>query len=104
MAMFTCLRHRPKGPHYRSYARPLAWLEPPCRGEGCTQVVLVWLDPEEVRDYERGSRLFYDADYNTLRVDGSGLSIAGPAPLRLPRLNFRPAKALWPLGRKRERG
>lgn len=88
MAIFQCLHHRPTERHYRSYARPLAYLEQPCTEPGCTGRVVVWLDPEEVKDFERGSRLFHDAEYNALGVDDRDLSRVGPG-LRLPRVNLR---------------
>ena len=90
MAQFRCLHHRPTQPHYGSYARPPAYLELACTEKDCTHRVVVWLNPEEVKDYERGARLFYDADYSTVKVESSGLSAAGPAPMRLPRPTLRP--------------
>ena len=88
MARFNCLHHRPTHPHYRSYARPLAYLEQPCTEptSTCRGRALVWLNPEEVKDYERGSRLFYDADLNALRVDGGGLTCVRPRFVRWPRV------------------
>lgn len=86
MAMFKCLHHAPDHPHYRTYARSLAYSKVLCSEEGCQQSVIIWLNPEEVNDYERGSRLFYDQDFNTLSVDGSGLRYLEPAPYRLPRI------------------
>ena len=104
MATFMCLHHRPEEPHYRAYARPLAHLELPCGAEACTHHARVWLDPEEARDYERGSRLFCDADFNMFRVDDGGLRDLEPA-LRLPRSNFRPLRNVFqPFYRSRKKG
>lgn len=88
--MFKCLHHAPDHPHYRTYARSSAYPKVLCSEEGCQQSVAIWLNPEEVNDYERGSRLFYDQDFNTLSVDGSGLSYLEPAPYRLPRITRLP--------------
>lgn len=78
MAYCRCLHHRPDEPHYHSYARPLAWLELRCSSEGCEEQVIVWLNPEEINDYERGSRVFHDADFNAFRVDDRGIAAAHP--------------------------
>lgn len=104
MAIVSCLHHRPAEPHYYTYARLLAYLELPCTEGGCAERVIIWLNPEEVKDYERGTRLFYDADFNAIRVESSGLSDRVYAPLKLPRPNFRPLKAFRSFGplRKRE--
>lgn len=85
MAIRKCHYHRPKSSHYRTYAQPLAYLELQCDMEGCTQPVSIWLNPEEVRDYERGSRLFYDDRFDVLKVDSRGLKIS---PRRF-RISFR---------------
>ena len=74
MAYCSCFQHRPDSPHYRTYAQPSTWLELPCSVGGCTQKVSIWLNPEEVKDYERGSRLFHDANFNAFRVDDRGLN------------------------------
>ena len=95
MAYCSCFQHRPDGPHYRTYAQPPAWLELPCSVEGCTQKVSIWLNPEEVRDYERGSRLFYDADFNAFRVDDRGLNAARPDLLRNFRTNVLSLRKTW---------
>ena len=89
-----------------TYVRLSAPLERPCAEAGCTEKIIVWLNPEEVNDYERGCRLFYDANFDTLRVGGS-LRRFKPVPVRRARTNpralYTSLLTFWPL-QKREEG
>ena len=93
MALFACLHHRPRDPHHLTYVQLAAPLERPCAEADCKEHLVVWLNPEEVRDYERGCRRFYDVAFNTLTVEGSGLRVLAPLPVSQPRAGVRRYRA-----------
>ena len=92
MAFCRCHHHRPEGPHHLTYTQPLTYLELLCSEAGCTQPASIWLNPEEVKDYERGSRLFYNETYDVFKVDSRGLNTIGPNLLRWLRISFQPQR------------
>lgn len=76
MAKFKCLKHLPEDSHHHTCAFPSGYPAIPhlCTEPGCDAPLLVWLNPEEVREYERGERRFWaSGDFSVLKVDDRGL-------------------------------
>jgi len=74
MAEVKCLQHQPHP--YHSYAFPTGYPFTPhrCTTPGCTTPPVIWLNPEEVKEYERGERRFQETDsLETLRADNRGM-------------------------------
>jgi hypothetical protein len=82
MAIARCLtEHAPKEGHDRSYARPLKHRT--CSVAGCERPAVLWLNPEEAKEHERGTRIFWEPDtFATMRAADDGLSLAPPVPVR----------------------
>lgn len=75
MAILRCTeKHRPaEDSHYRVYAQTAK--EMACEVEGCSHLAVIWLDPEERREYTLGSRIFWERGSLTrVRVDGRPLT------------------------------
>lgn len=72
MAILKCLAHAPTERHRQDYVRPSHDLS--CSITGCTHPAVIWLNPEEVKDYERGSRVFWESSSFALMRAGD----AGP--------------------------
>lgn len=72
MAIVKCLKdHAPTDAHQQTYVRPTYDL--PCDVAGCRHPAVIWLNPEEVMDYERGSRVFWESNsFTTMKAGDSG--------------------------------
>lgn len=72
MAIAKCLKdHAPIDAHQQDYVRPTYDL--PCEIAGCSHPAVIWLNPEEVKDYERGSRVFWESSsFATMKAGDSG--------------------------------
>lgn len=76
MAEIKCLNHKPEHPHQHSYAFPVGYPITPhrCKTQDCTTPPLIWLNPEEVKEHERGERRFQEVEsWETLRADNRGV-------------------------------
>ena len=75
MAEFKCLEHIPEDAHHSCAFPPGYPASPhPCAEPGCDAPLLVWLNPAEVRAYERGERRFWaSGDLSVVKVDDRGL-------------------------------
>ena len=76
MAELKCRHHRSENSHQHNCAFPPGYPITPyrCSEPGCPAAPLIWLNPEEVREYERGERRFWEADSLMMfKADDRGL-------------------------------
>lgn len=90
MALFQCSeRHAPADAHHRMFGWPVRDLR--CGVDDCRNHAVVWLDPEELHDYELGARVFWEhGSLAWARLDGRPLAAPGGASVRSVRTAPRP--------------
>lgn len=75
MAVTRCLEgHTTVQDSYRNYVRPFQELT--CEVAGCNHPAVIWLDPEEAREYEWGTRTFWEPNtFATMRASNHGVEM-----------------------------
>jgi hypothetical protein len=74
MAQLKCLKnHAPEDEYLRTYARPLAGETHNCENPACQEAAVIWLNPAEVATFERGTREFWDDQFNRFKVNDAAL-------------------------------
>lgn len=79
MAVLSCLDHRAvvQATSFDAYAWPAQDLR--CGVAGCRKSLVIWLDPGELHEYERGTRIFWEAgSFTKVRVDHRPLESLDP--------------------------
>ncbi len=69
MALIRCLNHAPTESFNHSFVNTLPYEESHCCSKsGCTAKPVIWLNPEEVRRYEDGTRTFQSSDFDSYKT------------------------------------
>lgn len=91
MALARCLKtHTPRDASCQRYIRPLQLLK--CEVANCEHSAVIWLDPEEVREYEWGTRTFWEpSTFATMRAGDLGVEMLPWSPWAA----FRPLVKRW---------
>lgn len=75
MALICCLNHPPTESFNNSFVNPLPYEEDHCCSKnGCNATPVIWLNPEEVRCHENGTRSFQCGDFDTFKTQDSQVS------------------------------